>query len=936
MTKGRAAGVLLERDDDLSLVAGALARARAGAGSVVVLAGPVGNGKTALLRALSRHPGAAGFEVLHASATLIERGHAYGVVRQLLGPVVAGAAPESWTGPAALARPLFDRRGRDPGEQQPPDAERSVHLGLLSLGRELSTATPLFVLVDDLQWADDQSLVVLAALARRVRHLRVVVLVTVREGDPLADRPAAAAILAAAAHRVRPRPLSPSGVAKLLRAKLGRECDAAFGTACHEATGGNPLLLTALALAWAVDGRPPVAANADLVRAMRPAQARERLVACMRGQPEPVRRLLSAAAVLAEHAEPDVVSALAGLDESSTAQALRGLRKLGLFGEAGFAHPGAREAVDDLMTATERERLHLRAVRLLHDLGKPAEAVAGQLLAITVPQGAWVVEALRDAAHVALRRGAPQRAVVYLRRALLDTSIDGPDRATVLVDLASAERLFDVHAAVRTTSYAVALLPGPREQAAALMRLTPAVMSDAPEAVVAILRRVVEDFGPPERRSGVDRDLALRLEARLRFINRTDPGELAGASARLEALGAAGRADSGAERELMSVLVHAAALAARTPARRVAALAEQLLAREPASSAHSAGTAPLLLTALAAADAPNVVAGWLDRALDAARQRGDVVEQAVIRTEQSLVHLLSGRVEDAARAASDSFDLGACDWSAVGTSAVLVSGTVALQLGDPVLIDRVLTSVEAHQANPSLAVVTGLLRGYAAVLSGEFPRAALVLTDCGAQLDRVGWRNPVLVPWRSSLALVKLKLGDQAGAIALAEQERLIAQEWGAASGIGRTWRVLGRIVGGDRGRELTARSIEVLEGSAHRLELVYALRQWAEMNESTAAWRNCLDLAEEIGAQRVALRARTALGGGVPAATGAKLTRSERKVAMLAVRGSSNQEIATLLEVTSRAVEKHLTNTYRKLGVRRRAELADALRVLGAASRAG
>lgn len=906
MVRGRAAGVLLERDHDMGLVGRALDRARTGAGSVVVLAGPLGNGKTALLRALARHPGAAGFTVLHASATLIERGHTYGVVRQLLGPVaVEGCTAES------------------------------VHIGLLGRWRDLSAESPLFVLVDDVQWADDESLAVLAALAGRVRHLRVVLLVTVREGDPLADRPDATSLVAAAAHRVRPRPLSVSGVARLLRARLGRECDDAFSSACHEVTGGNPLLLTALALAWAVDGRPPVAEHADLVREMRPAQARERLVACMRALPEAVRRLLIAAAVLGEQAELDVVGALAGLDEASAAEALRRVRKLGLFAGDGFAHPGAREAVDDLMTAAEREQLHLRAVRLLHDLGKPAEAVAGQLLAITVPQGAWVVEALRDATHLALRRGAPRRAVAYLRRALLDTSVDGRDRATVLVDLASAERLFDVHAAVRTISYAVALMPGPRERAAALMRLTPAVMSDAPEAVVSILRRVVEDFGPAERLTGVDRDLALRLEARLRFINRTEPGALAGTSARLEELGAGERTDSGAERELLSVLVHAATLAAGAPARRVAALAEQLLARESTSSAHSAGTVPLLVTALAAADAPSAVAGWLDRALDAAHQRGDVVEQAMIRTEQSLVHLLSGRVEDAARAASDAFDLGACDWSSVGTSAAAVSATVALQLGDPVLIDNVLTSAEAHPANPFLATVTGLLSGHSAVLNGEFPRAALLLVDCGAHLERAGWRNPVLFPWRSSLALVRLKLGDKSGAIGLAEEERLIAEEWGAASGIGRTLRVLGRIVGGDRGRELTARSLEVLEGSAHRLELVYALRQWAEMTERPAAWRKCLDLAEQIGAQRIALRARSALGG-TSAATGGKLTRSEQKVAMLAVSGRSNQEIAELLAVSSRAVEKHLTNTYRKLGVRRRAELGDALRGVGAASQAG
>ncbi|MCP2241961.1 ATP-binding protein [Lentzea aerocolonigenes] len=926
MTRGCATGVLLERDDETSQVARALEQARDGSGSVVVLSGPLGNGKTALLRALSRHPAAASFSVLHASATSTERDHAYGVVRQLLDPVLAAAPAQVWEGPAAQAGPVF---GRGDGG----DATQSVHIGLLALVRNLSTAKPLFVLVDDLQWSDEPSLAVLELLAGRVRHLRVVMVVTVREGDPLAERPAAAAVLAAATRRLRPRPLSPAGAAKLLRAKLGRECDEAFGLACHEATGGNPLLLTGLALAWAVGDEPPTEANAELVRGVRPAQVRERVVACMRVQPEPVRRLLKAAAVLGESAELDAVSALAGLDEPSTAEIVRGLERLGLFHGTGFAHPGAREAVDDLMTAGEREQLHLRAVRLLYDLGKPVEAVAGQLLATTTPQGVWAVEALRDAAHVALRRGAPETAVAYLRRALLDTSVDGQDRATVLVELASAERLLDVNAAVRTLSYAIALLPGPRERAAALIRLTPAVMGDAPDAVVSILRGVVDEFGPAERLSGVDRDLSLRLEARLRFTWRTEQWGFAGTSARLDELQEAGWTDGGAARELLSVLVNAAALTANVPARRVAVLAEQLLARQPASSAHSASAAPLLVTALAAADSPGVVADWLERALGAARQRGDVVEQAMIRTEQSLVHLVSGRVAEATRAASDALELGAWDSGSVGTSAAVVSGAVALQLGDPILVDQVLASVEADRGNPCLVTVTGLLRGHAAVARGAHAAAALTLTDCGAHLDRSGWRNPVLFPWRSALALVKHKLGATCDAVALAEEERLIAEEWGAASGIGRTLRVLGRIVGGERGRELTGRAIEVLRTSAHRLELLHALRQRAEFTECPDSWRSCLELAEETGAQRIADRARVALGFSAPSTTSRKLTRSEQKVAMLAVSGRSNQEIAEMLDVTSRAVEKHLTNTYRKLGVRGRAELAAALRSVGSAS---
>jgi len=56
-------------------------------------------------------------------------------------------------------------------------------------------------------------------------------------------------------------------------------------------------------------------------------------------------------------------------------------------------------------------------------------------------------------------------------------------------------------------------------------------------------------------------------------------------------------------------------------------------------------------------------------------------------------------------------------------------------------------------------------------------------------------------------------------------------------------------------------------------------------------------------------------------------LTGSERRVAKLAAEGMANKGIAQALFVTVKAVEVHLTSVYRKLGIRSRLQLAEALR---------
>ncbi|MER6396744.1 helix-turn-helix transcriptional regulator, partial [Kitasatospora sp. NPDC001603] len=97
-------------------------------------------------------------------------------------------------------------------------------------------------------------------------------------------------------------------------------------------------------------------------------------------------------------------------------------------------------------------------------------------------------------------------------------------------------------------------------------------------------------------------------------------------------------------------------------------------------------------------------------------------------------------------------------------------------------------------------------------------------------------------------------------------------------------------------------------------------------------ALREAAGRAERLGAIRLravaveALRASGARRGRGEHAGAEALTDSELRICRLATAGHSNAEIAAMLHLAVRTVETHLTNSFRKLGVRRRAELAGAL----------
>jgi DNA-binding NarL/FixJ family response regulator len=230
-------------------------------------------------------------------------------------------------------------------------------------------------------------------------------------------------------------------------------------------------------------------------------------------------------------------------------------------------------------------------------------------------------------------------------------------------------------------------------------------------------------------------------------------------------------------------------------------------------------------------------------------------------------------------------------------------------------------------------------RGWVRYARRDFAGAAADWERLGTCMEAFEIYNPAVVAWRSHLALALLALERRDEALELARAEVEVARAWGALRPLGVALRVRGMAEGGTEGIETLRESLAVLRGSAAQLErartlveLGAALRRSNSRAEARELLKEGLDFAVRSGSQPLVEQAETEL-----AATGARprrlllsgvesLTASEKRVANFAAEGLSNKDIAQALFVTTKTVEVHLSNVYRKLGIGSRTELPQAL----------
>ncbi|MFF4101439.1 AAA family ATPase [Streptomyces sp. NPDC001903] len=941
---------LSERREAMAMVAAEAERARSGSGGLVLLRGTTGSGRTALLEAVAEQAAAHGMWVLRA--------------RCAPGPVAPFAAVRQLfeDGPE-LACPTMEPPG-DADSGAALHRERAAWLWRALL--EWTEEAPLFLAVDDVQLADPLSRGWLTEAARLVERLPVLLVATERSQYDV-EPPAPGLAHALPPHLVRTHtltPLSPDGAAELVRSVAGALPSPAWVDDVVRAGAGSPLLLHALLddLAAQPPGRDGAPAVPDTCAALYPGAYPAAVSWWLDSAGSATVDVARALAVVSdgrggdrdgdrgcegardgaghpgvyEEGDAGLLADMTGADPARTHGWLTAMTRLGLLrpgpdGRPRYAHPLLRDAVVGGWSGDRRKAAHGRAAEVMLRRGAGAEAVAGQLLRAPAPFGSWAADVLLDAAARAVGAGRGEDAAGFLRR-VLDEEMPSARRAAVLTELGSLEFAGGRSAAGLprlAEAVQVADTPGDRVRSAMAHGTALAGRGEV-RAAVGVLRSL-------EQRLTDHQGLARTLWSASALLSDRDPAVRREVYGRLRETAALAPGLVGTAGQALLVRYEATAglVSAQAAMGRVRALLE--VPADPLAES-------ILLGASAA------VALWADELDEAERLSG----RALAGQRASLLHplqaaLLTVRADLAcarggyAALLADPGTRHALEGAGDARPRMDAAAAAVLALvetGRPEQAAALADRSEARDAAGSWELPRFLYaRGRLRAASGDPAGALDDFLECGRRQAEREVVSPVVTPWRTAAAECRLALGRPEEALALAHEELRLAIVWNTPRTVGRCLRVLGAATGGVRGLGLAEEAVRLLRDTPAETELIAALiaqgRQLVAAGDRTRArdpLREAAERAERIGAVRLRAVAEHVLreGGARRAATPytgpAALTDSERRIAELAAGGRTNSEIGELLHLARRTVETHLTHAYRKLGIRRRAELPAAL----------
>ncbi len=234
---------LVGRQREIAALRSALADTLSGSGGIVMLAGEPGIGKTRLaeeLAGLAKQEGIA-----------VSRGRSH----------EAEGAPPFWPWIQALREPLGHNRATElPGlvglassdaeTRDPASARFRLYDAIATSVRQASRKQPMLLMLEDLHWADQPSLLLLEFLAHELSRTQTLLLGTYRDVELSSDHPlnrASGELARARARTIRLEGLSQEEVGLLLHAVTGSFPSAELLRSVYHQTEGNPFFVTEIA-----------------------------------------------------------------------------------------------------------------------------------------------------------------------------------------------------------------------------------------------------------------------------------------------------------------------------------------------------------------------------------------------------------------------------------------------------------------------------------------------------------------------------------------------------------------------------------------------------------------------------------------------------------------------------------------------------------------
>ena len=913
---------LLERDDVIASVDRLVSGAAAGDSGALFLVAEAGLGKTSVLDQACRLSASAGLVVGFGRGHPMETSLPFGLLAQALDGVGArGLLGEGQLGPGAAG------------------ARAAQFYDVLRWLQD-RTDSGLFLVVDDLHWADADSLALICFTCRRMGPLRLALIASLRPWPPQASEAVAGLANEGCGSIRRLAPLSQAAAGSLLEARLGRVLPAEARQRAFALSAGNPLLLEQLAVALGSGASLPSAGGAG-------SQAfhQDVLLARFAGLPPAGMRCAQAAAVLGTGFLPEIAAQVAGLESGEVDTALEALGRTGLIeqapgAEADFVHPLFRQALYDDLAGPARTRLHARAFAVLHARGLDDQAaehavrarLAGDLEAVAV---------LERVGRAARRTGALATAVTRLDAAV---ALAG-DLASVGLLLARTEALLVGGHPDRAVTAYEGLLSRPdcpaRARVEALWMLGRALV------MIGDHDRAAATFGQAAQAAqGDDPGTAVQvlLDASFSAMISAGPGS---------ALAPARRA-----REL------AGPLGPEIRRKADAAWGEiAVQTGDPAGIAAMESAAPWLQPGQASWAEDGIIGGdaWgsvnsfafacamverlaeSERAFAALRASADVtrVPEAIAMLANGHGYVLTrmGRLDEALEAINVALSL--ADLAPVIESFAGV-GSAYIQLYRGCLDDsarwceRVEATATARGEWNALLFLWDVL-GHRRLREGAVEEACEYYGRLEAAVARMGIGEPCLPPWARHAISAWLAAGR------IADAERIVSWLDRAAGPLPCQFPRIAAAAGRAQLAELRGdtaaaqayfraalalheKVILPLEHAETLLGYGAFLRRSGQAGAARPVLARAVETAQAAGAGWLAGLARAELkiaGGRRPRrAPPGTLTAQEQRVAGLAAAGAGNADIARQLYLSVSTVETHLERIYAKLGIHSRYEL--------------